>query len=229
MRTLLLCVLIGLGTLCDYCAAQSSAASNILIGEQDAPSVQLCQLLFYEKVRRAVHLQDEPFTQLTALLSTLKAQSPDPAQFASLSFDERFRTSEKLQAAAKAIDQQVWDSLVAVLKPSDLRALMGAHINYFGPASILNPRIAKELQITDEQHKVIAQFLDEHRRKRRSLLSDIANRKANTQLSDVALNTNALRSEISKLLNKTQRMLLENMLADGDKLVTVEPHLSLGW
>lgn len=108
-----------------------------------------------------------------------------------------------------------------------MHSLMGAHVNYFGPASILNPRIAAELSITDSQREQIATAIEQQRLSKRSLLTDIASVKA--PASRPALTQNKLMTEIGKQLGESQRKRLAEMLAEGEALVKVDPRLTFGW
>ncbi len=127
--------------------AQQVAPSGLLFGESEAPSVQLCQLLCYENVRKKLGIEEEHFKHLTDQVFKLRQVTPTANDFENLSFADRFRYVDKIKAEAKAMDASVWQVLSELLPPQQMHSLMGAHVNYFGPASVLNPRIAAELSI----------------------------------------------------------------------------------
>lgn len=207
--------------------AQQAAPTGLLFGESDAPSVQLCQLLFYEDVRKKLRIEEEHFKHLTDQLFKLRQVTPTANDFENLSFADRFQYVDKIKAEAKAMDASVWQVLSELLPPEQMHSLMGAHMNYFGPTSILNPRMAAELSITDGQREQIATVIEQHRLGKRSLLTDIASLKA--PASRPALTQNKLMAEIGKQLGESQRTRLAEMLAEGEALMKFSPRLTLGW
>lgn len=231
IRSLTLALLVCVTLLSGRLSAQQAtgATGALLVGESQAPAVQLCQLLFHAEIRKKLSIKDEQFQRLTDQLKRLEASCPTVQEFETMSFDDRFGIVDKMAGAAQKMDASIWSVLSELLSREEMRALMGAHVRVFGFASILNPRIAEELSITDGQRDAIAKAIEQHRGDKRSLLTDIAKGKKSFTAVDAKLTQDRLISVISLQLDESQRARLTALIDEGRSLGSDLARLNMGW
>jgi Spy/CpxP family protein refolding chaperone len=102
----------------------------------------------------------------------LSAAGVDFRNFQNLSDDERRAAREKLAAATKKVNDKFEPKLKEALSAEQFKRLQEIHVQAAGIDALTDSRVAKELALTDEQTKKIADVRADYRQKQQALGRD---------------------------------------------------------
>ena len=138
----------------------------------------------------------------TARREEVSAAGIDIGNFQNLSDDERQKLIAKMREVSAKINAKFEPKLKEALTADQFKRLQEISVQFAGPAAINDPRVAKELAVTDEQTKKIADIQADYRQKMQGLFGQGAGEDARAKIRE-------LREEeikkVSEVLTKEQQ------------------------
>jgi hypothetical protein len=119
----------------------------------------------------------------TARREEMSSAGVDFRNFQNLSDDERRAAGEKVAAISRKLNEKSEAKLKETLTPDQFKRLQEIGVQAAGSAAINDPRVAKELAMTDDQTKKIAEIRADYGQKQQALGRD-GSREARQQLRE---------------------------------------------
>ena len=199
-------------------------------GENTAPAVKLCDLLYFKSVRQSLNVSEETFDFLQKALAPIRDAAPSYEAFRDSTFEGRMRSTEPMLEKAQKMDESVWTLLSEILPPDQMMALMGGHIQRNGVEGLFNRRICQTLSIQGDQLEKMIASVNAERSRRRKVLAEVANQEANkTSVRSLILRDEPLLAAAIETLGDTQRKRLQQMLDSGKTIVPEAKRFTFGW
>jgi Spy/CpxP family protein refolding chaperone len=123
----------------------------------------------------------------------LSSAGVDFRNIQNLSDEERRAAGEKMAAISRKVNEKFEAKLKEALTADQFKRLQEIGVQAAGPDALSDPRVSKELALTDDQNKKIADIRTDYREKTRGLFGQGAGEDARTKMRE-------LRDEESKKL-----------------------------
>jgi hypothetical protein len=175
----------------------------------------LIGLMYIEEVQKEIDMLPDQIEAVSKLSKKLRADAPDFSRFRDASEEERQKLMEEMREAREKLSQMATEQLEELLLPEQLDRLRQISLQQQGPGALTDERVAKKLEISEEQRNEIRAQVMEVARGMGEELRELFRERDREKITEMMQKMREKQFEAAKkVLSDEQRKGFEEMLGE---------------